>query len=275
MYDDSDYHQPPPQKVRPVLVTLLFAIAVGAVFYNRVAIVDRLQNFARGGWGSGSQPHYLDTTPRAEQAAARVTPLLKAEMSAVGLRLGDPIYVRIFKETNEVEVWVQLPNSSQYELYKVYRICAWSGELGPKISKGDDQAPEGFYYIAHSNLDPASKHHLALDLGYPNDYDRQHSRDGAGATIHGGCDAKSSYAMTDAAIEELFTLAGATLGAGHEFFRIHCFPFRMTDERMDQVVAEKSKLLDFWANLKEGYDFFEIVGRPPNTRLENGKYVFE
>jgi len=30
----------------------------------------------------------------------------------------------------------------------------------------------------------------------------------------------------------------------------------------------------FWENLREGYRHFERRGRPPDTRVEGGRYVF-
>jgi murein L,D-transpeptidase YafK len=32
---------------------------------------------------------------------------------------------------------------------------------------------------------------------------------------------------------------------------------------------------DFWANLKEGYDFFETYTREPTVTVRNGRYVFD
>ena len=55
-----------------------------------------------------------------------------------------PILIRIFKEESELEVWKQ-DTTGRFELLKVFPICRWSGDLGPKISEGDRQAPEGFY----------------------------------------------------------------------------------------------------------------------------------
>ena len=54
-----------------------------------------------------------------------------------------PILIRIFKEESELEVWKQ-DTTGRFELLKVYPICRWSGDLGPKISEGDRQAPEGW-----------------------------------------------------------------------------------------------------------------------------------
>src|SRR5947208_14408829 len=58
-----------------------------------------------------------------------------------------PILVRIFKEEAELEVWKQ-DTTGHFELLKIFPICRWSGDLGPKLYEGDRQAPEGFYTIS-------------------------------------------------------------------------------------------------------------------------------
>ncbi len=49
-----------------------------------------------------------------------------------GMNLQSPIFVRVFKEESELEVWKQR-DDDRYYLYKVYPICNWSGSLGPKL----------------------------------------------------------------------------------------------------------------------------------------------
>jgi murein L,D-transpeptidase YafK len=46
-----------------------------------------------------------------------------------------PILIRIFKEESELEVWKQ-DTTGRFELFKVYPICRWSGDLGPNIQRG-------------------------------------------------------------------------------------------------------------------------------------------
>ncbi len=57
------------------------------------------------------------------------------------------------------------------------------------------------------------------------------------------------------------------------FFRVHCFPFRMTDANMSRHAG--SRWAQFWRSLKAAYDFFERAGMPPNVVVRNGRYVFE
>ena len=54
--------------------------------------------------------------------------------------------MRIFKEEAELEVWKQ-DTTGRFQFLKVYPICRWSGDLGPKLYEGDRQAPEGFYTV--------------------------------------------------------------------------------------------------------------------------------
>src|SRR5262245_61985071 len=107
-----------------------------------------------------------------------------------------PIFIRIFKEESELEVW-KLKSDGRFYHFKTYPICNWSGELGPKLKEGDRQAPEGFYSVSREQMNPDSKYHLAMNLGYPNAYDKAHGRTGEFLMIHGKCKSAGCYARTD------------------------------------------------------------------------------
>ena len=103
-----------------------------------------------------------------------------------------PILIRIFKEESELEVWKQ-DTTGRFELFKVYPICRWSGDLGPKVSEGDRQAPEGFYTITPGLMNPNSNYYLAINTGFPNAYDRANDRHGGFLMIHGDCSSRGCY----------------------------------------------------------------------------------
>src|SRR5690606_37364471 len=118
-----------------------------------------------------------------------VQPLSKEAMMLLGrkdMRPDQPIFIRIFKEESELEVWKQRDDGRFYH-FKTYPICQWSGDLGPKIKEGDRQAPEGFYRVTRHQMNPNSKYHLAFNLGFPNAYDRAHNRTGKFLMVHGDC----------------------------------------------------------------------------------------
>ena len=201
---------------------------------------------------------------------ARIAPSLITQLESRNLSYGSPVFIRIFKNGRELEVWVKGDDS--YELFHTYAVAAMSGQLGPKLREGDRQAPEGFYFVPPPRMNPNSRFHLSMNLGYPNRYDRVHQRTGSALMVHGGSASIGCFAMTDPKIEEIYAMAEAALGNGQSFFRVHCFPFRMSEANMKRHAP--SKWHSFWVNLKVGYDCFESSKLPPDVRVKEGKYVF-
>ena len=186
-----------------------------------------------------------------------------------GMKADSPIFVRIFKEESELEIW-KARDDGRYHHFKTYPICTWSGDLGPKVVQGDKQAPEGFYTISKNQLNPSSSFHLAFNLGYPNNYDRAHGRTGSALMVHGKCRSAGCYAMTDALIEEIYALARDQFTGEQEAFQVHAFPFRMTDENLAR--HKKERWYSFWQTLKEGYDHFETTRQTPPIAICEKRY---
>ena len=210
------------------------------------------------------------TSERARRAIVAVRPTLEARLHAKGMRWGDPIYLRLFKEERVLELWVQ--TGGRWRLFETSPICSFSGGLGPKLREGDRKSPEGFYFVRPGAMNPRSRYHLSFNLGYPNAFDRAHGRSGSALMIHGDCVSVGCYAMTDAGIEPIYAMADAALRRGQPFFRVHVFPFRMTDEKLGRHVG--SEWYSFWMNLKQGYDWFERHGRPPDVHVDGRRYAF-
>jgi murein L,D-transpeptidase YafK len=210
--------------------------------------------------------------PRAAAASARVRPALERDLTAAGLRFGDPIFLRAFKEERQLELFVQNRRSGTFDLFRTYPIAAASGTLGPKLAEGDGQVPEGFYAVPPSAMKPDSRYHLAFNIGYPNAFDRSLGRTGSLIMVHGNQVSIGCLAMTDEKIEEIYTLASAAHESGQRSIPIHIFPFRMTEARMQKAAG--SAWFTFWTNLKQGHDWFEKHRIPPNATVRNGRYVF-
>lgn len=213
----------------------------------------------------------LPSSSLAESVVHDQTAKLSFELNNKNLSLGSPVFIRIFKETSELEVWLE--KDEKFELFKTYPICYFSGELGPKLKQGDKQSPEGFYYVPPNMLNPNSRFHLSFNLGYPNKYDRYHGRTGDYLMVHGDCVSTGCYAMRDEPIEEIYTLVHSALEQGQDFFRVHVFPFKMTEVSMQR--HEDNEWYGFWKNLKDGYDYFENNKKPPNVEVLDGEYVFD
>src|SRR5438034_11057427 len=77
-----------------------------------------------------------------------------------------PILVRLFKEEAELEVWKQ-DTTGHFQMLKIFPICRWSGDPGPKLREGDLQAAEGHYTITPELPNANSYVYLALKPGFP------------------------------------------------------------------------------------------------------------
>ena len=209
---------------------------------------------------------------RAAAAAANVRPALERDLTAAGLHFGDPVFIRAFKEEKQLELFVRNRANGKFELFRTYPIAATSGVPGPKLLEGDGQVPEGFYQVPPTAMNPTSRYHLAFNIGYPNEFDRAHQRTGSAIMIHGNHVSIGCLAMTDAKIEEIYTLCAAAHQAGQAAFRVHLFPFRMTAARMGKAAGNPNQT--FWKNLAEGYDRFEQNQIPPDVTVRQGRYQF-
>jgi hypothetical protein len=102
----------------------------------------------------------------------------------------------------------------QYRFIRSYPVLGASGGLGPKLREGDRQVPEGIYQV--ESLNPNSRHHLALRIGYPNADDLAQAATegrtnlGGDIMIHGGSASIGCLAIGDEAAEDLFVLAADT-----------------------------------------------------------------
>ncbi|WP_363350108.1 murein L,D-transpeptidase family protein [Methylocystis echinoides] len=200
--------------------------------------------------------------------------------------MGDPVFVRIFKQEGQLELW--LKKNGRYALFKTFPICKWSGRLGPKLKEADYQSPEGFYSVSARQLNPHSNYYRAFNVGYPNAFDRQNGRTGGLVMVHGACKSVGCFAMTDRGIEEIYNFVEAALRAGQKEIPVHIFPFRMTEANLARETGNTggwlafvsggggySQWAGFWQNLKQGYDMFEQTGEPPVAFACGDHYEFD
>lgn len=214
-----------------------------------------------------------DILPRDSKMKA-VQPLKQASINRIaeiGSTPGAAMMIRIFKQTNEFEVWKQT-KAGPFKLYKTYAICAWSGTLGPKVKEGDRQAPEGFYNITPAQMNPNSNYYLSFNTGFPNKFDRAWGRTGANLMVHGDCSSAGCYSMTDESVAEIYALARESFNAGNTVIQMQIFPFRMTPQNLSLVADNPN--MPFWMDIKEGYDRFELSKTPPPWDVCDKKYVF-
>jgi murein L,D-transpeptidase YafK/Tfp pilus assembly protein PilX len=213
----------------------------------------------------------VDITKVSSKTNYQLSSAVLSKLSSMGIDRSSPMMLRIFKEEGRLELW-KADRANRFKLVRNYKICAWSGKLGPKMKEGDRQAPEGFYPLSKANMNPNSSYYLAINTGYPNAYDRANKASGTHLMIHGACSSSGCYSMTDEQMVEIFAFARDAFGGGQSTIQLQAFPFRMTAENMAR--HRDNPNIEFWKMLKVGYDHFELTKRPPEVNVCEKKYVF-
>jgi murein L,D-transpeptidase YafK len=196
---------------------------------------------------------------------------LDARLKEKNLKRGDAVFLRVFKNELELELWMQ--QGEGFVLFATYPICYWSGRLGPKLRQGDKQAPEGFYAVSKGQLNPNSRWFRSFNVGFPNALDQSHGRTGSYLMVHGGCSSVGCYAMTNPVMGEIWELVTAALDKGQGSFGVHIFPFRPTQARL--AAYDDHPWAGFWRDLKPGYDLFEATRIPPRISVCQKRYAAE
>lgn len=184
-----------------------------------------------------------------------------------------------YKVQDTLELYAKDYKSVSYRKICAYSICARAGELGYKKQQGDNQVPEGFYYINRFN--PTSNFYLSLGINYPNEADKRRNNVpdlGGDIFIHGGCATIGCLPMTDSSIKEIYLYAVLAKHNGQSNIPVYIFPFKMTDENLrsyQQKFQKNPNLVSFWETLKIGYDKFHAQRQEINYKISAaGDYFY-
>jgi len=189
------------------------------------------------------------------------------------------LYIRSFKYDRILELWVKSNDADSFTLFKSYKVCMQSGSLGPKRSEGDNQVPEGFYYVNEFN--PNSNYHLALGLNYPNASDKILSdakRPGGDIYIHGNCVSTGCIAIQDLPMEEVYLIASQAKTNGQDFIPVHVFPVKYDVPKSLNYLTESIKsdkgFHRYILTIKSVFDYFQENKRLPVILVnKKGDYV--
>ena len=224
---------------------------------------------AAGALLAGCDDSYLDNGPgRSEHPISSAT---LSEMAKIDTTPSSPVVIRTYKKEAELEIW-KMSSDGHYALLKTYPMCRWSGQLGPKKREGDMQVPEGFYTIAPGQMNPNSHYYLSFNVGYPNAYDRALGRSGGNVMVHGVCSSAGCFSMTDEQVDDIYAIARDAFRGGQREIQLQSYPFHMTAENMAKYRLDPN--IDFWKEIKNGSDHFEVTKQEPPVIVCNKHYVF-
>lgn len=173
------------------VVLALHVSAAGRPSGKSYSVAERLQQYGERA-RNRLKPHF-------DHAAVSYPP---NRVTLVGLKEERVLQVYAADVTNKQRFIVSYP------------VRAAIGNLGPKLREGDLQVAEGIYAI--ELLNPNSRFHLSLRVGYPNAFDREQARKegrtnlGGDIMIHGNSVSIGCLAMGDEVAEDLFVLAADT-----------------------------------------------------------------
>ena len=204
-------------------------------------------------------------------ASDPIAPETVALMQKIGATENSPVLIRTYKKEAELEIW-KMKADGRYALLKTYPVCRWSGQLGPKTREGDRQVPEGFYSITPAQMKPNSAYYLAFNVGYPNAYDRALGHDGGSIMVHGICSSAGCFSMTDPQIGEIYAVVREAFAGGQREVQMQSYPFRMTAENLAKYRMDPN--IEFWKELKQGSDNFDVTNQEVVVGVCNKHYVF-
>jgi len=190
------------------------------------------------------------------------------------------LLITAYKTEQFLQVWCKPKDSTTYKPLIKYDFCTSSGVLGPKRQSGDFQIPEGFYHISYFN--PASSYYLSLKVSYPNKSDKilgVKDKLGGDIFIHGACCSIGCIPITDDKIKELYILCLEAKNSGQSEIPVYIFPAQLERNKFIKLKKqhiENKELIEFWANLKTGYDLFKTTKKEVSFSIDNkGKYIFK
>ena len=205
------------------------------------------------------------------RASHPLAPEMVSLMEKTGVSPNSAVLIRTYKKEAEFEIWKMKPDG-RYVRFKTFPMCRWSGQLGPKMREGDRQVPEGFYRITPGQMNPNSQYYLSFNVGYPNAYDRAHGASGGSIFVHGACSSAGCFSMTDAQIDQIYAIAREAFNGGQQSIQMQSYPFHMTPENIAKYRNDTN--IEFWKQLKEGADNFEVSKQDVTVGVCNRHYVF-
>ncbi len=91
--------------------------------------------------------------------------------------------------------------------------------------------------------------------------------------VHGVCSSAGCFSMTDEQVADIYAIARDSFAGGQREIQLQSYPFHMTAENMAKFRLDPN--IDFWKNLKDGSDHFEVTKNEPSVLVCGKHYVFD
>jgi murein L,D-transpeptidase YafK len=89
--------------------------------------------------------------------------------------------------------------------------------------------------------------------------------------VHGVCSSAGCFSMTDEQINDIYAIARDAFRGGQREIQLQSYPFRMTAENLAKYRLDPN--IDFWMEIKNGSNHFEVTKTEPSVIVCNKHYV--
>lgn len=195
---------------------------------------------------------------KGRDAIARNSAKLDFAFSDKGLKLGAPIFLRVFKDKSSLELWVKAKNG-KYKYFRQYKICGANTKF----------IPTGIYNIAPYNLTQGNAKSLKIGTDYPNAYNVAKKQNGA-INIAPFCVPSPEIGLTDPEMDEIFTIMYKAAKNGQRKIEIHVFPFELN--QFNLFSARGKTGYETLKQLAPIYSYFESNRKLPPVSVNSAGY---
>ncbi len=185
-------------------------------------------------------------------------PPLQETLKKQGFTHNAPALLRVFRQEQELEVWLREGIGGRYALFRTLTITAESPEVA-----------DGVYLLEARHLRDTSKHGLIMDTGFPNAVDKAAARHGQ-LWLHAST--ADGLTLSTEQMEILYLLAEQALRGRDRVLPLYILPFRMSDRRLECEKNHPRHAL--WTSLRQGSAYFDQEKLPPLDGARDGLYVF-
>jgi len=91
--------------------------------------------------------------------------------------------------------------------------------------------------------------------------------------VHGVCSSAGCFSMTDEQVADIYAIARESFAGGQREIQLQSYPFHMTAENLAKFRLDPN--IEFWKDLKNGSDHFEVTKAEPSVTVCGKRYVFD
>lgn len=178
-----------------------------------------------------------------------------------GVKLGNQIFLRVFKDKSRIELWVKSKNN-KFKYIRQYKICG----------SNTIYIPTGIYYINNKDLFAGNTKTLKIGTDFPNIYNIEKKQRG-NINIAPSCANSPEIGLTDPEMDELYTIVYRALKNGQSAIELHILPFELNQFNLFSARSKPNyetlkQLAPIYANFESTHKLSKITINKSGYKLK-------